>query len=196
VGFDGQEVVGGLVLEDWAGTIQLLTTDSKPFALHGSFGVTQLGLVEAIFGLPWLDKQGWVASGSLKGGHQFTLGLNPLYVIKSTLLGGKPEGIAVFSAQISPSPPPFQLPPEFQQFADVFSPQKNCALPPHRDMDISVNFKDGAQPPFGGLYNLSFDRQQQLKAYFNENLKKGFIRLSSSRAAAPIFFVRVPGKKP
>jgi hypothetical protein len=63
-------------------------------------------------------------------------------------------------------------------------------------MDISINLKDGAQPPFGGLYNLSFDEQQQLKTYIDDNLKKGFIRLSSSSAAAPIFFVRVPGKKP
>jgi hypothetical protein len=46
------------------------------------------------------------------------------------------------------------------------------------------------------LYNLSFDEQQQLKMYIDENMKKGFICISSSSAAAPIFFVRVPGKKP
>jgi hypothetical protein len=63
-------------------------------------------------------------------------------------------------------------------------------------MDISINLKDGVVPPFGGLYNLSIDEQQQLNQYIDENLEKGFIRLSSSRAAAPIFLVRVPGKKP
>ncbi|KAI7946600.1 hypothetical protein MJO29_011127 [Puccinia striiformis f. sp. tritici] len=36
----------------------------------------------------------------------------------------------------------------------------------------------------------------QLKDYVDENLSKGFIRVSSSPAAASIFFVRVPGKKP
>jgi hypothetical protein len=116
-------------------------------------------------------------------------------VIKSLIVGGKPEVIGVFSAQTSPSSP-FHLPVEFAQFADVFLPQTNCALPPHRDMDISINLKEGARPPFGGLYNLSFDEQQQLKSYLDENVKKGFIRLSLSPAAAPIFFVRVPGKKP
>ncbi|PLW44624.1 hypothetical protein PCASD_05160 [Puccinia coronata f. sp. avenae] len=90
VGFDGQEAVGGVVTEDWAGRIQLLTIDSKPFSLPSSFGVTRLGSVDEIFGLPWLDKQGWVASGSLDGGHQFTLGSTPLYVIKSTSVGGAP----------------------------------------------------------------------------------------------------------
>ncbi|KAA1070417.1 hypothetical protein PGT21_011858 [Puccinia graminis f. sp. tritici] len=91
VGFDGREGVGGLVTQDWAGMIQLSTIDSKPFTLQSSFGITRLGSVDAIFGLPWLDRQGWVASGSLKGGHQFTLGSTPLYVIESTSSGGKPE---------------------------------------------------------------------------------------------------------
>ncbi|PLW56751.1 hypothetical protein PCANC_01715 [Puccinia coronata f. sp. avenae] len=90
VGFNGQEAVGGVVTEDWAGCIQLLTVDLTPFTLPSSFGVTRLGSVDAIFGLPWLDKQGWVASGSLKGGNQFTLGSTPLYVVKTVSVGGKP----------------------------------------------------------------------------------------------------------
>ncbi|KAA1067789.1 hypothetical protein PGT21_017010 [Puccinia graminis f. sp. tritici] len=90
VGFNGREGVGGLVTQDWAGMIQLSLIDSKPFTLQSSFGITRLGSVNAIFGLPWLDRQGWVASGSLKGGHQFTLGSTPLYVIESVSLGGKP----------------------------------------------------------------------------------------------------------
>ncbi|PLW44186.1 hypothetical protein PCANC_13436 [Puccinia coronata f. sp. avenae] len=113
VGFDGQEAVGGVVTEDWAGWIQLSTIDLAPFWLPSSFGVTRLGSVDAIFGLPWLDKQGWVASGSLKGGHQFTLRSTPLYVIKSASLGGKPGGNAVLSSQNLPSPS-FSLPAEFE----------------------------------------------------------------------------------
>jgi hypothetical protein len=148
VGFDGQEVVGVVVTEDWAGQIQLSTIDSAPFSLPSSFGVTRLGSVGAISRLPWLDKKGWVASGSLKGGHQFTLESTPLYVIESASLGGKPGGNAVLSSQNLPSPC-FSLPTEFEQFTDVFSPQTNHALPPHRSMDISINLKEGAQPPFG-----------------------------------------------
>ncbi|KAI7950664.1 hypothetical protein MJO29_009338 [Puccinia striiformis f. sp. tritici] len=193
VGFDGHQGVGGLVTQDWVGMVQLSKLNSEPFHLKSSFGVTRLGSVDAIFGLPWLDRQGWSLSGSLKGGHLFTLGSTPIYFMDFVSQGGQPEGTEVFSAQLSP---PLTLPPEFERFADVFSPQMNCKLPPHRSMDISINLKEGATPPFGGLYNLSFAEQQQLKLYIDENLKKGFIRLSSSSAAAPIFFVRVPGKKP
>ncbi|PLW12523.1 hypothetical protein PCANC_23012 [Puccinia coronata f. sp. avenae] len=132
-GFDGRKGVGGLVTQDWVGMIQLSSIDLTPVPVPSSFGITRLGSVDAIFGLPWLDQQGWVASGSVKGGHHFSLRSTPLYVIEL-------------------------------------------------DMDISINVKDGAVPPFGGLYNLSLDKQQQLKKYIDDNLKKGFIRLSSLSA--------------
>jgi hypothetical protein len=83
---------------------------------------------------------------------------------------GKPGGKVLSPLhQSSPSPPSLVIPDEFKRFADVFSPQMNCSLPPHRQMDISINLKEGAIPPFGGLYNLSRDKEQQLKIF-----KKGF----------------------
>jgi hypothetical protein len=82
VGFDGQEAVGGVVTEDWAGQIQFSMVNSTPFTLPSSFGVTWLGLVNTIFGLPWLDRQGWVASGSLKDGVVICL----RYKAKSTFV--------------------------------------------------------------------------------------------------------------
>ncbi|PLW34431.1 hypothetical protein PCANC_20206 [Puccinia coronata f. sp. avenae] len=91
IGFDGCEGVGGLVTQDWAGFIQLSSIDSKPVPLPASFGITRLGSVDAIFGLPWLDRQGWIASGSEKGGRHFTLGSTLFYVIESSAIGGQPE---------------------------------------------------------------------------------------------------------
>ena len=82
VGFDGKEGVGGLVTQDWAGIIHVSFVDATLVPLPSSFGVTQLGSVDTIFGLPWLDKQGWVASGSLKEVHRFTLGSTPLHVVE------------------------------------------------------------------------------------------------------------------
>ncbi|PLW10102.1 hypothetical protein PCANC_20527 [Puccinia coronata f. sp. avenae] len=90
--FDGRKGVGGLVTQDWVGMIQLSSIKSTPFPVPSSFGITRLGSVDAIFGLPWLDQQGWVALGSVKGGHHFSLGSTPLYVIKSSAIGGEPEG--------------------------------------------------------------------------------------------------------
>jgi hypothetical protein len=108
VGFDGREGFGGLVTQDWVGVVHLSSLDSKPVPLASSFGVTRLGSIDAIFGLPWLDQQGWVASGSKQGGHQFTLGSTPLYVMDSSLLGGKPEGKVL--------PPPLCFPSFYPAF--------------------------------------------------------------------------------
>ncbi|KAI7967522.1 hypothetical protein MJO29_000799 [Puccinia striiformis f. sp. tritici] len=193
IGFDGNEGIGGMVTHDWAGRIHVSSTDSStsvPFP--SSFGVTCLGNVDAIFGLPWLNRQSWTASGSSSGGHRFTLGSTKVFVVDAQELGEGLEGKVPISSPSSG----FSLPPEFSQFADVFRPQDNCTLPPHRPMDISIKLREGAVHPFGGLYNLSVVEMAQLKEYVDENLSKGFIRVSSSQAAAPIFFVRVPGKKP
>ncbi|PLW21548.1 hypothetical protein PCANC_03982 [Puccinia coronata f. sp. avenae] len=88
-----QEGVGGLVTQDWVGMLQLSTIDFKPVPVPSSFGVTRLGSVDSIFGLPWLDQQGWVALGSVKGGHQFSLKSTPFYVIESLAIEGEPKGI-------------------------------------------------------------------------------------------------------
>jgi hypothetical protein len=145
VGFNGQEGIRGLVTQDWVGIIQLSSLESRPIPLPGSFGITRLGSIDAIFGLPWLDCQGWVASGSVKSGHQFTLGSTTLCLMESLWPGGKPGGKVVPPVILPPSP--LSLPLEFEQFGNVFSPQTNCALPPHRGMDISINLKEGSVPP-------------------------------------------------
>jgi hypothetical protein len=44
------------------------------------------------------------------------------------------------------------------------------------------------------MYNLSKPEQDELRKYVDENIEKGFIRVSSSLAAAPIFYVKVDGK--
>ncbi|POW12429.1 hypothetical protein PSTT_04484 [Puccinia striiformis] len=82
-----------------------------------------------------------------------------------------------------------------KEFSDVFVSDALSSLPPHRPgFDCEVNLKDSAIPPFGKMYNLSKSERDQLKEYVDENLKKGFIKVSSLSAAAPIFYVKVAGK--
>lgn len=80
------------------------------------------------------------------------------------------------------------------KYSQIFFSQ-DSVLPPHRSFDISIETKDNCEAPFGGLYNLALNEQTELKAYLNDLLKKCFICPSKSSAAAPIFFVKVPGKK-
>jgi hypothetical protein len=63
-------------------------------------------------------------------------------------------------------------------------------LPKHRPYDCVIDLQDGAQPPFGPIYNLSQNELSALKDYIEENLAKNFIRYSKFPAGAPIFFVK------
>ena len=52
----------------------------------------------------------------------------------------------------------------------------------------------GTQLPAGSLYGMSRDELEVLKNYLEDNLSKGYIRASSSHAAAPVLFVKKPGR--
>lgn len=56
----------------------------------------------------------------------------------------------------------------------------------------SINGKT-PEAPWGPLYNMSRDELLVIRKTLNDPLDKGFIRVSSSPAAAPILFVKKPG---
>lgn len=82
------------------------------------------------------------------------------------------------------------LPPEIADFFDVFSPKEADKLPPHRSGDHHIQLKEGATLPFGPLYGMSREELKALKDWLEENLRKGFIRPSSSPVASPVLFVK------
>jgi hypothetical protein len=85
------------------------------------------------------------------------------------------------------------LPPHLLEFLDVFSHKDADTLPPHRDCDHNIELKPGTAPPFGPLYNMSLEELKVLRKWLTENLEKGFIRASTSPAAAPVLFAKKPG---
>ncbi|KAG6824281.1 hypothetical protein H0H93_002263, partial [Arthromyces matolae] len=72
------------------------------------------------------------------------------------------------------------IPPEYQEFSDVFSEGSAKELPPHRSYDHKIDLEEGTKPPFGKVYNMSEVELKALKDYLDEMLGKGFIRASSS----------------
>lgn len=95
-----------------------------------------------------------------------------------------------------PEPPPpadflEHVPEKYHSYASVFSPVDVEKLPLHRDgFDMSIDPEDDQKPPFGPLYHLSALERQTLFDYIEDNLRKGFIRRSTSSAASPVLFVR------
>ncbi|ODM16167.1 hypothetical protein SI65_08601 [Aspergillus cristatus] len=100
-------------------------------------------------------------------------------------------------AALNPVPdeedPMTKLLPEFQDFANVFSPKEAECLPPHCPYDHDIKLQDGKVPPFRPLYPMSQEELKALKDWIEENLRKGFIHPSSSPAVSPVLFVKKPG---
>ena len=88
-----------------------------------------------------------------------------------------------------------RLPPQYRQFAEVFSQERIHSLPAHGPHDMEIDLVDGKQPPAGHLYPLSKDELDLLKEYLDEMLRTGKIRPSKGAAGAPIFFAKQPSGK-
>ena len=85
------------------------------------------------------------------------------------------------------------LPKEYYNFLDVFSKAEANKLPPYREIDYKIELEPGKAPLFSPLYGMSAGELEVLKNFLNNNLAKGFIRLSKSSAASPVLFTRKPG---
>lgn len=97
--------------------------------------------------------------------------------------------------------PKTKLPTAYHDFLEVFDRERADYLPPLRgpsiDHKIELIERDEngrkPEPPWGPLYNMSREELLVLRKTLTDYLGKGFIRVSSSPAAAPVLFVRKPG---
>jgi len=84
-----------------------------------------------------------------------------------------------------------KIPECYRDLVDVFSKRESQSLPPHRGpLDHHIPLEDGAKPVFGPIYNLSELELKVLKTYVDEQLKKGYIRPSTSPFGSPVLFVK------
>lgn len=81
------------------------------------------------------------------------------------------------------------LPAVYHQFADVFSKFKATQFPPHRPGDCAIELLPNMSPPKSKVYPLSLPETQAMENYIEEALASGYIRPSTSPAAAGFFFV-------
>ncbi|KAG5733978.1 hypothetical protein E4T56_gene6788 [Termitomyces sp. T112] len=82
------------------------------------------------------------------------------------------------------------VPPEYHEFADMFSEGSAKELPLHCSYDHQIDLKEGTSPPFGKIYNMSEIELWALKEYLDDMLGKGFIHPSISLAGTPVLFAK------
>ncbi|KAH9277375.1 hypothetical protein BASA83_000243 [Batrachochytrium salamandrivorans] len=80
------------------------------------------------------------------------------------------------------------------EFADVFEKDQADVLPPHRNFDCAIDIKPLSEPSYGKIYQLTREEDTVMQDWIKENLKKGYIRNSSSPHGAPCFFVKQKDK--
>ena len=86
-----------------------------------------------------------------------------------------------------------KLPPEYHEFIEVFLPKEAEKLPPHRPFDHKIELKPGEEPPHYRNRPMSARELDVVKKYLDDHLQKGFIRPSTSPAAAPVLLAKKPG---
>jgi len=86
-----------------------------------------------------------------------------------------------------------RLPKEYHDLIKGFLPSEADVLPPHRPFDHKIELIPGAMPPHLRSRPMSQPELRAIRKYLDEHLAKGFIRASTSPAAAPILIARKPG---
>ena len=77
-----------------------------------------------------------------------------------------------------------------KEFKELFEETLNeSALLAHQPWDHEIPIKEGKTLPFGPIYQMAENELAVLKEYIDKNLKRGFIRESTSRAGALVLFV-------
>lgn len=82
-----------------------------------------------------------------------------------------------------------EIPPEYADYIDVFSPDLAIKLPKNTGINKhAIKLKEGKQPPYWPIYSLSPLELETLKTSIETHLKTEFIFPSKSPTSAPIFF--------
>ena len=83
-----------------------------------------------------------------------------------------------------------KIPPEYHDFADLFSKKEAEKLLPHRTYDHTIPLKPGKAPPFRPIYKCSLIELEVTREYIETNLQKGFLKHSQPPCGAPIVLAR------
>ena len=84
------------------------------------------------------------------------------------------------------------VPERFHEWIKVFRKKQSERMPTRKVWDYAIDVNEGFVPKKGKVYPLSREERGEVRKFIEEQLRKGYIRLSKSPQMAPVFFV---GKK-
>ena len=88
------------------------------------------------------------------------------------------------------------VPKEYHQYLKVFLKEELERMLIRKPWDHVIELKDMFKPKKGRLIPLSREEQEEVSAFIDDQLKKGYIQPSKSKQTSPVFFVpKKDGKK-
>jgi hypothetical protein len=173
---------------------------------------------DVILGLPWLRKHNprvnWKDHKLSLDGCDCTSSLDPTHLtqtmvdektylnmaspktrqrqksvgsVTDSVPGTKPESQTRIM-ETERAPP--EIPKEYQAWKHLFAEVVDAtALPSHQPWDHEIPLAEGQTPPWEPLRGMSEQQLEVTRKYIDANVKKGFIRESTSPAGAALFFV-------
>ena len=83
------------------------------------------------------------------------------------------------------------IPPEYQEYAKVFSEEESKRYPPRRAWDHTIELKEGSPDAVDcKVYPLNQTEDVAVQEFVKNELKKGYICISKSPYVSPFFFIQ------
>lgn len=82
-----------------------------------------------------------------------------------------------------------KIPRQYRKYEKLYKATLDTGLPLHSQWDHSIELVDGKQPRTYKIYNLHEKELKTLREWLDEQLEKGYIRVSNSSAGYPVMFV-------
>ena len=82
------------------------------------------------------------------------------------------------------------VPRKFLKWRKVFGKVKSERMPTRKVWDYAIDLKETFKPRKGRIYPLSKNKREEVQNFVEDQLRKGYIRLSKSPQTSPVFFIR------
>jgi len=87
------------------------------------------------------------------------------------------------------------VPPRFYKWLKVFEKAESERMLVRKPWDHTINLKEDFVPRKGRTYLMLREEKEEVREFVEEQLKKGYIRLSKSLWTLPVFFVEKKNRK-
>jgi hypothetical protein len=170
----------------------MLSSADRVLHVSTQFLVTPLDAVcDAVLGLNWLTETNPKINWATRSVAWTPITDYKTALLRAILTSEPLEDLPVMEDDEDNHPDPLKfVPPEYHDFANVFSKTSALQLPPSRPFDHAINLENNAAPGYGLIYSLSEPEHAAVKEFINDHLATGTIRPSQSPIGAPVLFAK------